>query len=171
MIATVDQKSAFQARLQRIEKGQQFEHADLAGKTTHKDFKRKFGDKPKKPKRTFADNMMVLIAFLCGLSAVLLGRVIYFKMSKMQGLPDAFYDLQDRGMVLFAFILAGTMMALLHLFTKQRFSALIIGCVVMHYGEAAVASNAPELWSSMFSADYAAQMAEEGKDYRVTPHG
>ncbi|MGL4280778.1 MAG: hypothetical protein ACRCS0_10460, partial [Albidovulum sp.] len=103
--------------------------------------------------------------------AVLLGRVIYFKMSKMQGLPEAFYKLEDRGLVLFALVLAGTMVALLHLFTKQRFSALIIGCVVMHYGEAAVASNAPELWSSMFSADYAARMAEQGKDYRVTPRG
>lgn len=171
MIAAADQKSAFQARLQRIEKGQQFEHGDVAGKSTHKAYKRQFGTKPKKPKRTFADNLMVVLAFLCGLSAVLLGRVIYFKMSKMQGLPDAFYDLQDRGMMLFAFILAGTMMAMLHLFTKQRFSALVIGCVVMHYGEAAVASNVPELWSTVFSADYAAQMAEQGKDYRVTPKG
>ena len=171
MIAAADQKSAFQARLQRIEKGQQFEHADVAGKSTHKSFKRQFGNKPKKPKRTFADNLMVLIAFVCGMSAVLLGRVIYFKMSKMQGLPDAFYDLENRGMMLFAFILAATMMALLHLFTKQRFTALVVGCVVMHYGEVAVASNAPELWSSMFSADYAARMAEEGKDYRVTPQG
>lgn len=171
MILAADQKSAFHARLQRIQKGQQFEHAEVLGKATHKAYKRSFGTKPKKPQRTFADNLMVLIAFLCGMSAVLLGRVIYFKMSKMQGLPEAFYKLEDRGMMLFALILAGTMMALLHLFSKQRFSALLIGCVVMHYGEAAVASNAPEFWSSMFSADYAAQMAEEGKDYRVTPKG
>ena len=73
-------------------------------------------------------------------------------------------------MILFAFVLAGLMMALLHLFTKQRVAALLIGCVVMHYGEAAVASNAPELWSNIFSAYYAAQMAEQGKDYRITPH-
>ena len=171
MIAAADQKSAFHSRLQRIQKGQQFEHADIAGKSTHKALKRQFGTKPRKPKRTFADNLMVLIAFTCGMSAVLLGRLIYFKMSKMQGLPEAFYKLEDRGMLLFALILAGTMMALLHLFSRQRFAALLIGSVVMHYGEAAVASNAPELWSSMFSADYAAQMAEQGKDYRVTPRG
>jgi hypothetical protein len=46
----------------------------------------------------------------------------------------------------------------------------MVGCVVMHYGEAAVASNAPELWSQVFSAEYAARMAEEGKDFRLTPH-
>ena len=33
-----------------------------------------------------------------------------------------------------------------------------------------MASNAPELWSNIFSAEYAALMAEEGKDFRVTPH-
>ncbi|HQU70362.1 MAG TPA: hypothetical protein PLI43_19505 [Albidovulum sp.] len=171
MIVAAEQKSAFHARLQRIQKGQQFEHAEVLGKATHKAYKREFGSKPKKPRRTFADNLMVLIAFLAGMSAVLLGRIIYFNMSKMQGLPEAFYKLEDRGMLLFALILAGTMMALLHLFSKQRFAALLIGSVVMHYGEAAVASNAPEFWSSMFSADYAAQMAEQGKDYRVTPRG
>ena len=171
MIATVDQKSAFQSRLQRIQSGHQFEHADVVGKATHKAYKRKFGDKPKKPKRTFAEKMMVVIAFICGMSSVLLGRVLYFQMSHIEGLPKAFYDLETRGMILFAFVLAGLMMALLHLFTKQRVAALLIGCVVMHYGEAAVASNAPELWSNIFSADYAAQMAEQGKDYRITPHG
>ncbi|MGL4278973.1 MAG: hypothetical protein ACRCS0_01295, partial [Albidovulum sp.] len=98
MIAAADQKSAFQARLNRISKGQQFEHAEVLGKATHKAYKRQIGSKPKKPKRSFADNLMVLIAFLCGMSAVLLGRVIYFKMSKMQGLPEAFYKLEDRGM-------------------------------------------------------------------------
>lgn len=169
MVAAADQKMAFQARLQRIGAGQQFEHADVLGKATHKAYKRKFGDKAKKPKRSFADNLMVVIAFICGMSAILLGRLIYFKMSKMSGLPDAFYDLGQRGMLLFALVLAGVLMVLLHLFTKQRFMALMVGSVVMHYGEAAVASNAPQLWSNMFSADYAAQMAEQGKDFRVQP--
>ncbi len=170
MIAAADQKTAFQSRLQRIQSGKQFEHADVIGKATQKAYTRKFGDKPKKPRRTVAEKLMVLVAFLCGMGAVLLGRVLYFNMSRMEGLPDAFYDLGSRGMILFALIIAGLMMALLHLFSKQRVAALVVGCVVMHYGEAAVASNAPELWSNIFSAEYAAQMAEEGKDFRVTPH-
>jgi hypothetical protein len=170
MVVAAEQKSAFQDRLHRIQAGVQYEHADVIGKATQKAFKRKFGDKPKKPKRTFAEKLMVVIAFLCGMSSVLLGRVLYFNMAKMQGLPDAFYDLGSRGMILFALVIAGLLMVLLHLFTKQRFTALMVGCVVMHYGEAAVASNAPELWSQVFSAEYAARMAEEGKDFRLTPH-
>ncbi len=170
MVVAAQQKSAFQERLQRIQTGRQFEHADVIGKATQKAYKRKFGDKPKRPKRTFAEKLMVVIAFLCGMSSVLLGRVLYFNMAKMEGLPDAFYDLGTRGMILFAFVIAGLLMVFLHLFTKQRLSALMIGCVVMHYGEAAVASNAPELWSQVFSAEYAARMAEQGKDFRVTPH-
>ena len=171
MVAVAEQRSAFQARLQRIQTGTQYEHADVLGKATHKAFKRKFGDRPKRQKRSFAEKLMVVVAFLCGMAAVLLGRILYFNMAKMQGLPDAFYDLGSRGMILFAVIIAGLLMALLHLFTKQRFASLMIGCVVMHYGEAAVASNAPELWSQVFSADYAATMAEQGKGFRVTPHG
>lgn len=170
MIAAADQKTAFQSRLQRIQSGKQFEHADIIGKATQKAYTRQFGDKPKKPRRTVAEKLMVLVAFLCGMGAVLLGRVLYFNMSRMEGLPDAFYDLGSRGMILFALIIAGLMTALLHLFTRQRVAALVVGCVVMHYGEAAVASNAPELWSNIFSAEYAARMAEEGKDFRVTPH-
>ncbi len=170
MVVAAEQRSTFQERVQRIQSGKQYEHADVIGKATHKAFKKKFGDKPKRPKRTFAEKLMVVIAFICGMSSVLLGRVLYFNMSKMSGLPDAFYDLGTRGMILFALVIAGLLMALLHLFTKQRFTALMVGCVVMHYGEAAVASNAPELWSQVFSADYAATMAEQGKDFRVTPH-
>jgi hypothetical protein len=170
MVVAAEQRSTFQERVQRIQSGKQYEHADVVGKATHKAFKKKFGDKPKRPKRTFAEKLMVVIAFICGMSSVLLGRVLYFNMSKMSGLPDAFYDLGTRGMILFALVIAGLLMALLHLFTKQRFTALMVGCVVMHYGEAAVASNAPELWSQVFSADYAATMAEQGKDFRVTPH-
>jgi len=166
---TFDQKSAFAERLNRIQKGQQFEHVDLAGKATHKAFKRKFGTKPAKPKRTFADKMMVLIAFLCGLSSVLIGRLAYFHLSHIDGLPDAFYDLGTRGMYLFAFVLAMILIVVFHLMNRSRMQALLIGCAVMHYGEAAVASNAPEMWSQLFSAEYAAEMAEQGRDYRLTP--
>jgi hypothetical protein len=137
MVALADQKSSFQARLQRIEAGQQYEHADLLGKATHKAFKRRFGDRPRRPKRTLAEKLMIVIAFLSGMSAVLLGRILYFTMAKMQGLPEAFYDLGTRGMILFSLVIAGLMMVFLHLFTRQRFASLMIGCVVMHYGEVA----------------------------------
>ncbi|MCV2873080.1 hypothetical protein OEZ71_12325 [Defluviimonas sp. WL0050] len=165
------QKTAFAERLKRIEAGKQFEHADLVGQSTQKKFNKILKQRPKHQKRTFADKMMVLLAFLSGISAVLLGRVIYFNMSKLEGLPKAFYDLEQRGMLLFALVLAGVLMVAFHLFTRQRFPALIVGCLMMHYGEAAVASNAQGIWAQLFSADYAAALAEEGKDYRLTPAG
>ena len=168
---TLDQKSAFAQRLNRIHAGQQFEHADLLGAATHKDYKKKFGDMPKKPKRTFADKLMVVIAFLCGMSAVLVGRVAYFHLARIEGLPKAFYDLGTRGMFLFAFVLALMLVVIFHLSNRARIQALIVGCVVMHFGEAAVASNAPEVWSHLFSPGYAALMAEQGRDYRLTPAG
>ena len=164
-----DQKSAFSERLKRIQAGQQYEHPDVVGQATQKAYKKKFGDKPKKPKRTFADKMMVLIAFLCGMSSVLVGRVAYFHLAKLEGLPDAFYDLGTRGMYLFAFVLAMILIVIFHLSSRARFQALLVGCVVMHYGEAAVASNAQNFWSHLFSAEYAAEMAEQGRDFRVTP--
>ncbi|WP_108852330.1 hypothetical protein [Albidovulum aquaemixtae] len=175
MAALVNQKSAFTERIKRIESGKQYEHVDVIGHSTQKRYERAFGTKhqrkQQRPKRTLFEKVMVLIAFLCGMSSVLIGRLAYFHMSKLEGLPDAFYDLGARGMVLFAFVLAAILLVIFHLSTRSRFPALLVGCVVMHYGEAAVASNAPEVWSQFFSAEYTALMAEKGQDYRITPAG
>lgn len=165
------QKAAFADRLKRIQAGQQYEHADLVGQSTQKSFNKFLKRRPKHQKRTVAEKLMVVIAFLSGIASVLLGRLIYFRMAEMEGLPDAFYDLGPRGMVLFAFVLAMVLMIAFHLSTRQRFPALLMGCLMMHYGEAAVASNAPEFWAQLFSAEYAAALAEAGKDYRLTPTG
>ncbi|GAB4386035.1 hypothetical protein [Albidovulum sp.] len=166
----MDQKAAFAERLKRIQAGKQYEHADIIGKQTQRAFNRKYGEKIKRrQQRKPVDKLMVLIAFVSGMTAVLVGRVAYFHLSRMQGLPDAFYDLGPRGMILFALVVAGLLTALFHLATRQRLQALLLGFVVMHYGEAAVASNAPQLWSQIFSDDYAAQMAEQGKDFRIQP--
>lgn len=171
MTVRVDQKTIFAERLKRIQSGQQYEHADVIGHATQKRYNRIFGKKNKKPKRSFADKMMVLIAFLCGMSSVLVGRIAYFHMAQLDGLPPAFYDLGGRGMVLFSFVLAMILVVIFHLSNRARLQALLVGCVVMQYGEAAVASNAPEFWSQLFSAEYAATMAEAGRDYRLTPAG
>ncbi|MGB3316305.1 MAG: hypothetical protein WBB85_18035 [Albidovulum sp.] len=171
MSMTNTQKTAFADRLQRIQSGQQFEHTDVVGHSTQVKFNKILKSRPKQKPRTFAEKLMVIIAFCSGMLAVLVGRVAYFNLAQLEGMPKAFYDLEQRGMILFAFILAGILMVAFHLATKSRFPALLIGCVVMHYGEAAVASNAPELWAQIFSADYAAALAEEGKDYRLTPAG
>lgn len=170
-VMTFDQKTAFAERLKRIESGRQFEHADLLGKATHKAYKRRFGDRAKASRRGIADRLMVLLALLCGMAAVLLGRLAYFHLARIEGLPEAFYDLGTRGMILFAFVLALLFAALFHLSTRGRMQALVLGCVLMHFAEAAVAANATGLWARLFSADYAAMMAEQGRDFRLTPAG
>lgn len=170
-VSVIDQKTTFANRLNRIQSGKQFEHEDLVGQHTQKRFEKKYGAKQKKPKRSFGDNLMVVIAFLSGMSSVLIGRFAYFRLSQMDGLPPAFYDLGARGMALFAFVLAMILIVLFHLTSRSRFQALLLGCVVMHYGEAAMASNAPAVWAQIFSADYAAQMSEMGRDYVVQPAG
>jgi hypothetical protein len=166
----VDQKAAFAERLKRINSGQQYEHEDVIGTMTQKRYIEKYGDRAKKPKRTFMDNLMVVVAFLSGASAVLLGRLAYFHLSKFSGLPEAFYDLGGRGMALFALILALILIVILHLSTRSRLQSLALGFVLMHFGEAAMASTAPTLWAELFSADYVAAVSVSGANIASASH-
>jgi hypothetical protein len=158
-VSTSDQKTAFAERLKRINSGRQYEHADVVGLRTQQEWNRKYGEKAKRPKRSFLDRLMVLIAFFCGAGAVMLGRLIYFYLSRITGLPDAFYDLGTRGMMLMGLILSLILIVALHLFTRGRLQSLALGCLLMHFGEAAVAQQAPQFYSEFFSADYVAAVA------------
>lgn len=155
----VNQKTAFANRLQRISTGQQYEHADVIGHRTQQAYKKAYGDKAKKPKRTLRDRIMVLVAFLSGGLAVMAGRLAYFQLSKIEGLPKPFYDLHERGMILFALILALVLIVLFQLATRARLQSLALGCVLMHFGEAAVASSDPKLYAQIFPPDYVAALA------------
>ncbi|MCU9846602.1 hypothetical protein OEZ60_01100 [Defluviimonas sp. WL0024] len=171
MNAVIDQKAAFAERLNRINRGCQFEHADVIGHHTQRHYNKIAARLAKQPQRSFSGTVLISIAFLCGMTAVLAGRVSYFHLAKTEGLPPAFYDLGERGMALFAFVLAALFFLFLPLSTRPRIMALLAGCLLMHYGEIAVAANAPEVWSQIFSPEYAASLAEQGKDYRLTPTG
>lgn len=164
MVSIADQKTAFAHRIKRINSGKQFEHADVIGHQTQVAWARKYGEKAKKPKRSFLDKMMVLIAFLCGASSVLLGRLAYFYLSRTTGLPKAFYDLEGRGMALFALILALLLVVTFQLFTRGRLQSLMLGCLLMHFGESAVAQTAPGLYAEFFSADYVATVVGQPGD-------
>lgn len=157
----LDQKSAFQERIQRINSGKQFEATDVIGKATQKRFNQRLALRPKK-RRCLADNLMVLVGFLSGAAAVFLGRLAYFHLSQVQGLPEAFYDLQNRGMMLFALVLAGIMVVMFHLSTRTRMQALVAGCAVMYFGETAVAATVPDLWSKIYSPAYTAHLVQDG---------
>jgi Na+/melibiose symporter-like transporter len=156
---TDHQKAAFAERLSRINSGKQFEHADVVGYQTQAAYKRKHGQKAKKPKRSLADLLMVLVAFLSGAGSVLIGRLAYFYLTKVTGLPEAFYNLHGRGMALMALILALVLIVIFQLFTRARLQSLALGCALMHFGEAAVASTAPQFYAGIFSADYVATVA------------
>ena len=78
---------------------------------------------------------------------------------KISGLPEAFYDLQGRGMALFALVLAGILIVIFGLSTRSRLQSLALGCALMHFGEAAAASTAPHLWAEMFSPEYVAEVS------------
>lgn len=166
-----DQKTAFATRLDRIGAGKQFEHEDLVGLKTQKQYAKMFAEKSKRPKRTFMDQVMVLVAFLSGVLAVLLGRLAYFHLSKILGLPEAFYNLQGRGMALFALVLALILIVIFQLSTRSRLQSLALGCALMHFGETAVASTAPQLWAEMFSADYVAAVSATRTDLGSTVSG
>jgi hypothetical protein len=155
----VDQKSAFAERINRINSGRQYEHQDVVGYRTQKLYDMKFGARDKRPKRTFVDYLMIPIAFFSGTIAMLLGRVIYFHLSQLDGMPEAFVSLGAKGMLLSTLIIAGFLTALLHLSTKGRMPALLLGCAVMHFGEPGMAATAPALWAEFYSPDYVAEVA------------
>lgn len=161
-VGVQDQKTLFAERLNRINSGKQFEHADVVGHSTQKRFNKIAKGRPKH-RRTFGQKLMILIAFLSGILAVLIGRVTYYHLSRIEGLPDAFYDLGGRGMMLFAIIIAGILTISLHLSTKGRLQALALGSVLMHFGESAAAATLPDLWAEMFSPEYAAAKISEAQ--------
>jgi hypothetical protein len=159
-IGVQDQKAAFADRLKRINSGKQFEHADIIGHHTQKRYNQIAKRRPKH-QRTFGQKVMIVVAFLSGILAMLAGRMAYFHLARIDGLPEAFYDLQSRGMVLFAFIIAGFLTVALHLSTKGRMQALALGCALMHFGESAAATSMPDLWDEMFSPEYRAAVTAD----------
>jgi hypothetical protein len=161
-VGVQDQKALFSERLKRINSGKQFEHADVVGHNTQMRYNKIAARRPKSP-RTFGQKLMILIAFLSGILAVLIGRITYYHLSRIEGLPDAFYDLESRGMFLFALITAGILTISFHLSTKGRMQALALGCVLMHFGESAAAATLPDLWAEMFSPEYAAAKISEAQ--------
>ena len=160
MVDVATQKNAFAERLKRINSGRQFEHQDVVGYRTQKLYERKYAPKEAaKRRRTGRERLMVLVAFLSGIIAMLVGRIIFFHLSQMQGMPEAFATLGTRGVFLAALIVAGFLAAIFHLSTASRMQALALGCALMHFGEPAAASNAPVLWSELFSPAYVAEVA------------
>lgn len=149
-----DQKQAFQARLKRINAGGQFEHEDVVGFRTQKAFEHKKIKRGAKPRRTLRQRLMIVVAFLCGALALILGQIAYFHLSQVASMPEAFVNLGGRGAILMTMVIAGVLTVALHLSTRGRMQALALGCALMHFGEPIAVSQAPGLWTQMFSLAY-----------------
>lgn len=170
--AVLNQKESFAARIQRINAGHQYEHEDIVGYQTQTRYNALKGPKDKKKaERSKSDRVMVLVALIAGIGSVLGGRLAYFHLAQMEGLPKAFYNLEGRGMILASLLFAMILIVALRLSTGGRMKALAVGCLLMHFSEAPIAANAQDVWSSLFSPEYAAQMAEQGAGYRMTRTG
>ncbi|HPE25289.1 MAG TPA: hypothetical protein P5036_15760 [Albidovulum sp.] len=167
----MDQKTVFTERLRRIDKGKQIEPEGVIGRKFQKKYEHKFGVKAQRERQSTRNAFVLLIAIALGALAMLCGRLGYFHLSKLEGLPEAFYDLQGRGVAIIVGILLAFLMAFFGLYGKGRVPALLCGCALMYFGEAAVAANATELWARIFSPEYAQAMAAQGADYVLTPAG
>lgn len=171
-MAIVEQQSVFADRVKRINAGRQYEHEDVIGYRTQTAFNVRHAYQKKNPRRSFGERIMVTMSFTSGVAAVLLGRMAYFHASQIEGLPKAFYSLEGRGMFLASLIIAGILIIVLQLSVKGRMAAMLLGIMAMHYGEATLAVAAPQLWSGLFSSEYAAKIATEAPEFiRKTAHG
>lgn len=171
MSQLLNQKDMFQARLKRIDSGSAFEHHEVLGKSAQRKVQAQLKVRERRAARPGLNRLMMLFAFLCGVVSIFLGQLSYFHLAQVEGLPDSFYDLGGRGMVLFGLVIAGVLAGIFHLTGKMRLPALLLGGALMHFGAAALAANAPELWAELFSPDYAAEMIEKGRDYLIQPAG
>lgn len=163
------QRTDFAERLARIQSGRQFEPSDVLSRDAQKRLMRQ--QKAARRKVGLAARLAVPFAFLCGLVAMLAARLGYFALTRVEDLPPAVYTLEDRGVALIAFVISVLMIVAFRLMTWGRALALALGCLTMYYGEVAIAANAPDLWAHFFPADYAASLAEKGRDFRLTPTG
>lgn len=162
VIAT-DQMNSFNDRVKRISAGRQYEHEDIVGHQTQTAWNRRAAHSARRPKRTFADRIMKWVALAAGAGSVMAGKLAYFHAAQIEGLPKAFYDLGGRGVLLATFVIAATLAMVLRLGVRGRAGMLILGVAGMYYGEGLVALARPDLWSMLFSPDYAASAAESGR--------
>lgn len=167
----MEQKAAFDSRIKRIATGKQVEAEGVVGHKMQKRYEKKYGTRADRNRRPLRDGFMLIYSFVAGAGALLGGQLIYFHASKIEGLPESFYKLEGKGVLIATLVLAAILIVFLGVQGKNRIPALALGLMLMYFGEAAVAANATALWAEMFSPEYAAKMAARGADFVLTPAG
>ncbi len=162
-MAMVDQQTVFAERIRRINAGRQYEHEDIVGHQTQTAYNRRAARKAKNPGATVSGRMMKLVALAVGAGSLLLGKLSYFHLAQIEGLPKSFYDLEMRGTILATFLIAAILTASLRLNIRGRLIMVGLGLAGMYYGEGLIALARPDLWGALFSPDYASEMASAGR--------
>lgn len=157
-----DQKALFAERVNRINAGAQFEHADVIGNHTMALYdKRKKRGAYTKRAPGLPKIISLPIAFVVGAGSMQVGRMVYFHLAQFKGMPEAFLDLGERGMFVSAIIIALILMGTFRLYEGARLPAMMAGFLLMMFAEAPIAMIAPELWAQMFSPQYMSELARE----------
>jgi len=162
-MAMLDQQMVFAERLRRINAGRQFEHEDLVGHQTQKAYDTRAARMAKRPQATFGGKVMKLVALAVGAGSLILGKLSYFHLTQIEGLPNSVYDLGIRGVILATLLIAAILTALLRLNGQGRIVLVAVGLAAMYYGEGLIALAQPDLWGALFSPAYAEDMASAGR--------
>lgn len=161
-MSTLDnaQLDSFQARLGRIGSGdahladclvdREMIEAAHARKGSKKHAKSRVTPKIKRP------GMNVIIMCVIGLVAVLVGRVIAFQYS---GVTVSGFDLPGKvvsalGSIGLTATIIFIVMVGLGLRDKPHVIGIAVGCISMYFAEPYIASQAPDQWAKMYSADH-----------------
>ncbi len=158
------QLGSFQDRLSRIGSGdthlaeglvdREMIEAARGRKGSKKNSKASVMPKFKRP------GMNVVITCIIGLIAVLVGRVVAFQYA---GVTVSGFDLPGKVVsALGAYGLTATILFIvmvgLGLRDKPHVIGIGVGCLAMYFGEPFAASQAPETWSRMYSAEHVDNM-------------
>lgn len=147
----------FAARLARINSGKQYEAVNVVGQRSmqvYKKAKERGRFKPKPKVSLMRELLITPVAIGFGLLAVLAARVAWFHLISNEMLPEniaGFGAQAEAALALAAFLL---LVLAFKLRSGTRLYAVVAGFAFMAFGENAFAETLPNLWTSMFSADY-----------------
>lgn len=169
------QKSHFSDRISRIDKGGLNTNGTLyAGVDEAKQIRKK--GRRKKHKRldnseAFSAIFMVPIAFVCGVVAMLAGRIgAYQLLQNPESIPSQYASIFPLiGDVGIAALLALVLSMLLGLGKGARLVMLMAGFSAVMLFESSIIKLAPEAFASVFSEDYVATAVAAAPENPLTP--
>lgn len=157
---------SFQARIQRINSGKQYEAENVVGHKAMKNYKKikKRLDRVAVPplRQRLGELIVLPFAVLFGLMAVVAARALWFHLEVRELLPRALAEFGANGEIGLAVAAAFFFMIAFRLRSGKRFAAVLTGFAAMVFAEDSFAESLPWLWQTMFSPEYAAAVTKGG---------